>query len=353
MSNLHLDQFSFKNILYSFFNIISFIKKHYIKLVFGSVIGGLSGLFIEYQKYKDISYKSEIVFVLEGENGSSGSIAEIASSFGIGSSMGVSSSLFSGENFKELLKTKAIYRKAILTKVKFGNKEDIFGNFFLSKSQIDKYEWKNLPNDFYTHRFTESNPQKISIQDRNVLDLIYEHLKSKTAITIENPKSSFQTLAVEARSDTLAFVWSKLFLKTVTDFHIDTKTKKSQELLIILGKRVDSLRSALYFTQGKLANYNDQNQQIIFQSARIIAERLQMNSSQIQGMYLEAVRNYDNLKFSLVKEAPLFNIISDTELPLIGNKHSWGPITLIGFFLGFLISLFIVYVIGVYKELIS
>ena len=54
---------------------------------------------------------------------------------------------------------------------------------------------------------------------------IYEHLKSKTSITIENPKSSFQTLAVEARSDTLAYVWSKLYLKTVTDFYIDTKTK--------------------------------------------------------------------------------------------------------------------------------
>jgi hypothetical protein len=353
MSNLHLDQFSFKNILYSVFYIIGFIKKHYIKLVLGSVVGGFSGLFIEYQKYNDITYKSEIVFVLEGENGSGGGISDIASSLGIGSSMGVSSSLFSGENFKELLKTKAIYKKAILTKVKFGNKVDIFGNFFLSKSKIDKYEWKNLPSDFYTHRFTESNPQKISIQDRNILDLIYENLKSKTSITIENPKSSFQTLAVEARSDTLAFVWSKLYLKTVTDFYIDTKTKKSQELLVILGKRVDSLRSALYFTQGKLANYNDQNQQIIFQSARIIAERLQMNSSQIQAMYLESVRNYDNLKFSQVKEAPLFNVISDTELPLITNKHSWGPITMVGFFLGFLISALIVYIIGVYKELIS
>ena len=330
MSNINSDQFSFKNILYSFFIIINFIKKHFIKIIIGSFIGGFTGLFIEYQKYQDMSYKSEIVFVLEGENGGGGGIADIASSLGIGSSMGVSSSLFSGENFKELLKTKAIYRKAILTKVKFGGKEDIFGNFFLSKS-----------------------PQKISIQDRNILDLIYEHLKSKTSITIENPKSSFQTLAVEARSDTLAYVWSKLYLKTVTDFYIDTKTKKSQELLIILGKRVDSLRSALYFTQGKLANYNDQNQQIIFQSARIIAERLQMNSSQIQGMYLEAVRNYDNLKFSLVKEAPLFNVISDTELPLIGNKHSWGPITMVGFFLGFLISALIVYIIGVYKELIS
>ena len=65
MSNINSDQFSFKNILYSFFIIINFIKKHFIKIIIGSFIGGFTGLFIEYQKYQDMSYKSEIVFVLE------------------------------------------------------------------------------------------------------------------------------------------------------------------------------------------------------------------------------------------------------------------------------------------------
>ena len=48
-------------------------------------------------------------------------------------------------------------------------------------------------------------------------------------------------------------------------------------------------------------NPNDpNNQQIIYQRARVIADRLQMNSSQLQTMYFEAVRNFDNLKFSLI-----------------------------------------------------
>ena len=65
MSNINSDQFSFKNILYSFFIIVNFIKKHFIKIIIGSFTGGFIGLFIEYQKYQDMSYKSEIVFVLE------------------------------------------------------------------------------------------------------------------------------------------------------------------------------------------------------------------------------------------------------------------------------------------------
>jgi hypothetical protein len=180
--------------------------------------------------------------------------------------------------------------------------------------------------------------------------MIYLHLKEKTYLVSENQKSSFLKLSVETRNDTLSYVWSKLYLKTVTDFYIDTKTKKSKDLLIIMSSRVDSLRSALYYTQGKLANFQDQNQQIIFNQAKIISERLQMNSTQLQGMYLESVRNLDNLKFSLIKESPLLNIISDTELPLTPSPKSKGTITLLGTLLGFFFSCIIVYLINLYKE---
>jgi uncharacterized protein involved in exopolysaccharide biosynthesis len=113
---------------------------------------------------------------------------------------------------------------------------------------------------------------------------------------------------------------------------------------------VDSLRSALYYTQGKLANFQDQNQQIVFQQAKIISERLQMNSTQLQSMYLESVRNLDNLRFSLIKESPLLNIISDTELPLTPPIKSNGTITLLGTLLGFFFSCIIIYLINLYKE---
>ena len=156
-------------------------------------------------------------------------------------------------------------------------------------------------------------------------------------------------MSVETRDDTLTHIWAQLYLKTITDYYINTKTKKSKELLVLMDKRVDSLRSALYYTQGKLANYNDQNQQIIFQRARVIAERLQMNSSQLQAMYFEALRNYDNLKFSLVKEAPLLTIIEDSELPIFVLPYKWGKIMLIGTLLGFLMGCFFAYLRYLYR----
>ena len=345
------DQFSFKKVLFSIYLIIPFIRRNFKVILIASTIGLLFGLFIELYKNNSILYKSDIVFIMDSETGASGgALSELASSFGLSGNFGSSNSLFSGENFKELLKTKAIFRRALLKKVIWNGQEEIFANLFLKKSRINEFEWSNLPEDFYIHRFKSSEIKDLDIQDRNVLDMIYLHLKEKTFLVSENQKSSFLKLSVETRNDTLSFVWSKLYLKTVTDFYIDTKTKKSKELLVIMSSRVDSLRSALYYTQGKLANYQDQNQQIIFQKAKIISERLQMNSTQLQAMYLESVRNYDNLKFSLIKESPLLNIISDTELPLSPSPKSKGTITLLGTLLGFFFACIIIYLINMYKE---
>jgi len=348
---LNEDQFSFKKVFFSLFSIIPFIRKNYIIILVGSLVGLISGLYLELYKNNNIFYKSDIVFIMDSEVGaSSGALSDLASSFGLSANFGGNNALFSGENFKELLKTKAIFRRALLKKVIWNGKQEIFANLFLKKSRIEEFEWSNLPQDFYIHRFKSSELKDLDVQDRNVLDMIYLHLKEKTFLVSENQKSSFLKLSVETRNDTLSYIWSKLYLKTVTDFYIDTKTKKSKELLVIMSSRVDSLRSALYFTQGKLANFQDQNQQIIFQKAKVISERLQMNSTQLQGMYLESVRNLDNLKFSLIKESPLLNIISDTELPLSPTPKSKGTITFLGTLLGFFFSCIIVYLIKLYKE---
>jgi len=345
------DQFSFKKVLLSIFLIVPFLKKYIYYLLASSLIGLLIGLYFDIQNNKSTLYKSEIIFIMDSEaSNSGGTLSDLAGSLGLSNAFGASNTLFSGENFKELLKTKIIYRKALLKKVIWNGKEDIFANIFLKKSRINEFEWSKMPKDFYIHRFKTSNINDLNFYDRNILDQIYLHLREKTIVSSVNQKSSFLTLSVETRNDTLSYIWSKLYLKTVTDFYIDTKTKKSKEVLNLMNSRVDSLRTALYFTQGKLANFQDQNQQIIFQRARIIAERLQMNSTQLQTMYLEAVRNLDNLKFSLIKESPLLNIISDTELPLKPSPKSTGFIPLLGALLGFFFSCVIIYLINLYKE---
>lgn len=353
MVEVKSDQFSFKSLILKGLLIIPYLKNNYKKLILGALIGLSIGVSIEIYRSRDKKFKAEVVFLLDNDKVSGGGLSGLASSLGLGDLNGSNTSLFSGENFKELFKTKTLLRKAILSKVKIGNREDLYGNIFLEKCDLFEHEWSDFPDHIETFKFKNSDLKTLSLDDKAILDLIAAYLKNSSDLKNENLKSTFQTLTIETRNDTLSYLWSKLYINTLADFYITNKNKKSNELLDILDKRKDSLKTALYFTQGKLANYTDQNQQIVFQRARIIADRLQMNTTQLQTMYLEAVRNYDNLKFSLVKETPLFTVISEPELPGEGFKYKWGPISIIAMLAGVVLTVLIQYIISVYKELMA
>ena len=353
MVEFNSEQFSFKSLILKGLLVIPYLKKNYKRILIGALIGFFIGISIEFYRSNDKKFKSEVVFLLDNDKGSGGGLSSLASSLGLGDLNGSNSSLFSGENFKELFRTKALLRKSILSKVKVDKKEIIFGNLFLEKCDLFDHEWWRYPEHLKSVRFNSTNYSELKKEDQVTVDLIAVYLRYNSELANLNTKSSFQIFTIETRNDTLSYLWNKLYLKTLADFYISNKNKKSNELLDILDKRKDSLKSALYYTQGKLANYTDQNQQIIFQRARIIADRLQMNSSQLQSMYLEAVRNYDNLKFSMVKETPLFTIISEPELNGTDFKYNWGPVTFISTLIGIISILFVNYVISIYKELMA
>ncbi|RYZ44363.1 MAG: hypothetical protein EOP49_27280 [Sphingobacteriales bacterium] len=49
--------------------------------------------------------------------------------------------------------------------------------------------------------------------------------------------------------------------------------------------------------------------------------KLTRNSSFLQQLYYGAVQSVDNLKLSLIKEAPLFTIVEPVSLPLFKETH--------------------------------
>jgi len=182
------------------------------------------------------------------------------------------------------------------------------------------------------------------------LNFAVSYFIENTSFKKESETSSFRKIVVTTPNDTLSYLWAHNILNSLTDIYVKNKTKKSAELVNILAKRADSLRNALYYTQGKLARFADQNQQIVFQSAKITADRLQMNSNQIQGLYNEAIRNYDSYKFSLEKETPLVTIISKSDLPLYSKSYKWGFLSIFSFFVGVGAIIVIIYLVKVYKE---
>ncbi|MEA5139846.1 GumC domain-containing protein [Arcicella rigui] len=334
------DQFSFKDIIFKILKFKNLLVSNWKTIVLVTVVGAVIGLAIDFFNKKPPFYTAKIVFNMENGGGGSagGGLSDLASAFGINTGSAASVGLFAGENFLELLKTKNLYNRAILAKVKVNGKDVIFGNYYLQKSGIRDYEMED-DEELKTFQFKHNTYAKLTPKEKSKVRLIQEFLMPVTMIMNESRKASFMTLQVSTRNDTLSYLWANLYLKTVTDFYRETKTQKTQELLTLIERRVDSLRHELYATQGAAARFADQNQQIIVQQGLIQQQRLNTNSSQLQGMYFEAVRNLDNLKFSMVKESPLLTRIDDPELPISKDPSPNSKSVIIGGVLGFFLSI--------------
>ena len=333
------DQFSFNDIVKKLVSFKNLIARNWKTLILAIILGTVGGYLFEILTRKPPLYVAKIVFNLEnGGASSSGGLSDLASAFGISGANSASAGLFSGDNFIELLKTKNLYNRAVLSRVNVHGKNYIFGNYYLQKSGILKDELEDDV-EMQTFKFTHDKYDSATTTEHKNVRLVQNFLMPYTLVANDSKKASFLSLSVTTRNDTLSYIWANLYLKIVTDFYKETKTQKTRELLVLIDHRVDSLRRELYRTQGAAAKYADQNQQIIVQEGLIQQQRLQTNSSQLQGMYFEALKNLDNLKFSMAKETPLLSRIDDAELPISPEPNPTKKGIIIGSIIGLLLAI--------------
>lgn len=348
-TSLPEDQFSFKDIVLKLVSFKNLIVRNWKVLVATVLIGTGGGFAFERFTKKPATYVAKIVFNMEnGGGGSGGGISDLASAFGFSSGSSASAGLFVGDNFIELLKTKNLYNRAVLSKVKVNGREEIFGNYYLRTSGILKDELEDDV-EMQTYQFRHDRYEDATPNERSKVRLVQNYLMPYTLIANDSKKATFLSLAVTSRNDTLSYIWANLYLRVVTDFYKETKTQKSRELLVLVEHRVDSLKRALYSTQNAAARFQDQNQQIIVQEGLVQQQRLQTNSGQIQAMYFESVKNLDNIKFSMAKETPLFTRIDDPELPISPEPDPTKKVIIIGALIGLFLG--ILYV--AFKETLS
>jgi hypothetical protein len=338
-NSLPEDQFSFNDIVKKVVSFSNLIVRNWKILVLSIILGTAGGYLFERLTRKPPIYIAKIVFNMENGGGSStGGLSDLASAFGISGANSASAGLFSGDNFIELLKTKNLYNRALLTRVDVFGKNYIFGNYYLEKSGLLKDELEEDV-EMQTFKFTHDKYDSASLNERSRVRLVQNYLMPYTIVANDSKKATFLSLAVTTRNDTLSYIWANLYLKIVTDFYKETKTIKTRELRDLIKHRVDSLKRELYKTQGEAAKYADQNQQIIVQEGLVQQQRLQTNSGQLQGMYFEAMKNLDNLNFSMAKETPLLSRIDDAELPISPEPDPTKKGIIIGSIIGLLLAI--------------
>ncbi|MFC6193321.1 hypothetical protein ACFP1I_17035 [Dyadobacter subterraneus] len=297
---------------------------------------------------KPNSYEATIVFNMGGSAPGS-DMGNLGALFGMSSA--TDANIFTGENFFYFVESRPVIERALLKNVVVHGKPMILANFVIDSSGIKDDEWKDRET-LHNFRFTRTNPDSLSMDERVVLNELVIKLKSLTEIATLERKSSFISLTATIQNETLAALWVKTLLKTVEEVYTEKQTKKSRNTLTLLQRRADSLAIMLGKTEHKLAKEMDYSTQLIVPEAKISVNKLERNTSFLQQLYYEAMGNAEKMRVSLVREAPLFTMIEDVKVPLDLKSESKRRAK-IGALVGLMLALIYVYVKSVYAAIVE
>lgn len=320
------------------------LRQWWIFLSIVVVFGILGILFAAYQKPK---YASHLTFALDdgGSGGGMGSLASLASQFGIGLSS--NSDIFSGDNILEIMKSRRMIENVLLSVDTFDNHPYRLIEFYLDKLGVRSASPKiadinyplNLPREKFTYR-----------QD----SLLYAtYLKFKTDyIVAQRPdrKLSFYTVSVTSLNEKFTKVFTDKIVDATNNYYIEIRTKKAKETLSVLEQRVAAMKGNLNASITERAVVQDVNVNPAFSAAQVPVIKQQTNIQAYSTAYGEMFKNLELARFQYLNEIPLMQIIDRADYPM--EKIKWGKLKggIIFSFLAGLSFILIVFLRGIFKN---
>jgi uncharacterized protein involved in exopolysaccharide biosynthesis len=333
------DEISLKELIEKGKEWYGYLLSQWKVIVLAGFIGACLGL--AYSFIKKPMYTATLSFALEDEKsgGGLGSALGLASSFGLDLGGGGGGSIFTGANLTEFFKSRAMVEQTLLSTVLHDGKKISLAEFYIQNNKW-RDSWKDN-SKFSSIQFLPNADRTAytRVQD-SVLGVIYQDL-SKTGLTVgqKDKKVAIISIDVSATDELFAKYFTEALVKQVSDFYIETKSKKSRENMLILERQTDSIRRELNgaITGVAVANDNTFNLNPALNVRRAPSARRQVDVQANTAILTELIKQTELAKVTLRKETPLIQVIDRPILPL--KKEKFGKakgIVLGGFLAGFL-----------------
>jgi hypothetical protein len=307
------DEISLKELIQKAGDWFAFFKSKWKIIFLASIIGGLLGL--GYSFTKKTIYTAKLSFALEEKGTGGGNLSSLAAQFGLGGIGGGDGGVFSGGNMIELLKSRFLIEKTLLSTVTINGKSDLLLNRYIRFNKLDQ-KWAKKKN-LAGLKFTNADRTKFTLQQDSVLGVISNGLKKNNiAVAQQDKKLSIVNVVFVSTDELFAKVFSEKLIENVTDFYIETKTKKSRGNVMLLQNRADSVQRELNAALYGRAQFGDQNMGLIRQQAAVPKLKQEMRVQMLGTLYGELVKNLEFAKLTLMREEPLVQIIDQPILPL-------------------------------------
>ncbi len=337
------DEITLKELLEKVKEWYSYLLSQWKIIVLAGVVGAALGL--AYSIRKKPIYTASLSFALEDEKSGGG---------GLGGALGLASSLgldlggsaggaFSGANLNELFKSRFMVEQTLMQPMLAGNDTISLAELYIRTKEW-REDWQEKPK-LKAIQFPPLTKRKYFTREHDsIMGKMYEDL-SKTSLTVAQKDKKISIISIDVKSENEAFAkaFSETLAKQVSDFYVNTKSKKARMNMAILQKQTDSIRAELNgaITGVAVANDNTFMLNPALNVNRAPSAKRQVDVQANTAILTELVKQTELAKVTLRKETPLIQVIDRPILPL--PKEQFGKLngSLTGGILAGLFSIFI------------
>ncbi len=310
------DEISLKELILQIGEIWGYLKTQWVKLLLLGLLGGLGGFF--FAKYQKPEYTAKLTFALAEGGDKVGGLGSIASQFGIDIMGGSSGGAFSGDNLLELMKSRLLIEKTLLTAVDSNGKQKLLINQYIDFHKPKKPKPRK-PTDPVAVTFTadQVDPERFSLAqdsflDKVCFDLVMEHL----TVSKVDKKLAIVSVTFKGQDEWFAKHFTQVLTQNVTEFYVETKTRQIRKNVMMMEHKVDSVKQALGRAMYGVASEFDGNQFLVRGVAKVPQAKKQLEIQVLSTMYGELLKNLELSRTLMAKEQPLIQLIDQPRFPL-------------------------------------
>jgi len=333
---------SLKELILNSIKWVEYLKSKWIFILLAGIIGAAFGFYYAYKQKP--TYEAALSFVLEeGSASTEGGLNGLASQFGFGSQGG--GGAFSGQNLFEFMKSRTILEKTLLSPVYVNNTKISLAEFYINFNGL-RTDWEVKKINDKLQFPPDADRSKFTLEQDSTLGVIYRDI-SNNYLKIDqlDKKVTIFSITVKSMNELFSKFFVEALVLNVSNYYIETKSKKAKINVEIIEKQVDSVRRELNAALAGVAIANDDifNLNPALNIKRLPSSRRQIDVQTNATILTQLIANLESSKITLRRETPLIQVIDGPMLPL--KKERPGKLRSMiwmGFLFGFFTILFFI-----------
>lgn len=281
--------------------------------------------------------KQKAEYIIAAEEESSPAWESLLAQFGLDVGGSNPSGVYVGESLVRLFKTRTMIERGLLQPFSPGKDTLTLADMlFKDTKHASKPEFAHV-----NFKFDRAHQSELT---DSALYLTYKYVESKILdVTKPDKKQGFIHVVCVHVDRRLAVRLSEVMINTVTDFYIESLTKKARKNLDVLRTEADSVQRELNTNLRLTATLGDLNVNPLRQVVRTEQNRAMIDLQISMAVFGELVKNLQLAEIGLRKQTPLITIIESPVYPLEKVGLSRLKIIAVGLLLGLAVAVFVLY----------